>query len=115
MTVENSELNVDCDNASSGIFYLNNITSTTTISKLTITNALIGGQYVVYINNITPYALTINGRQSPLYVNVNFNTNVGKLNYPVAIMVKSETDFTNAILSFTWDGTNAYVACSAYG
>ena len=33
----------------------------------------------------------------------------------MVLMVKSGTDFTNANLSFTYDGTNAYVACSAYG
>jgi hypothetical protein len=112
VTVSGSELTIDCDNASSGIFNLT-IDSSATISKLIITNALIGGQYVVYINTL--YTLTINGRQSPLYVDVNSITNVGKLNYPVAIRVQQGTEFSNAILSFTWDGTNAYVACSAYG
>ena len=115
------ELTVPCDNASSGIFILNyninNINSDTIISKIYITNALIGGQYVVYINNTTQYALTINGRtSSPPLVYVNSSSaNIGKLNYPVAIMVKSGTDFVNAILSFTYDGSYAYVACSAYG
>ena len=37
------------------------------------------------------------------------------MNYPGAILVKSGSDFTNAILSFTYDGSYAYVACSAYG
>jgi len=114
VSVSGTELTIDCDNASSGIFNLT-INSSATISKLIITNALPGGQYVVYINNTTPHTLTINGRQSPLYVDVNSINNVGKLNYPVAIRVQQGTEFSNAILSFTYDGTNAYVACSAYG
>jgi hypothetical protein len=118
VNVVNSSLTVNCDSVSSGIFNLPTITSSTTISTVIITNPVVGGQYVVYINNSTQHTLTIKGRESPsLIVNVNSsNTNTGKLNYPVDIIVKTDTNyFSNAILSFTYDGSYVYVACSVYG
>jgi hypothetical protein len=43
------------------------------------------------------------------------STNVGKMNYPGAVMITGNTELSSGILSFTWDGMYAFVACSAYG
>jgi hypothetical protein len=122
-----NELNIDCAHASSGIFILNinYLPSPTIIRNLTILNPRIGGQYVVYIHNYTYLSFSINGRTTypPLYVNMSSSTgsssssssNVGKMNYPGAVMITGNTELSSGILSFTWDGMYAFVACSAYG
>jgi hypothetical protein len=128
VSINNSEeLIIECNNASSGINILNiyYLPSPTIIRNLTILNPRIGGQYVLYINNYYPYPLSINGRTTypPLNVNMSittggsssYSTNVGKMNYPGAVMITGNTELSSGILSFTWDGMYAFVACSAYG
>lgn len=118
----NGVLNIDCDNASNGLFSIDcdnpisSITANTTINSLKISNPVIGGQYVVYITNTSQFELSIMGRAN-LTVTVNNGiTNFGKLNYPVTILVKGGTGYSsNAILSFTYDGSYVYVACTQYG
>jgi hypothetical protein len=125
----NNELNVDCAHASSGIFILNiyggMFPYSTIIRNLNILNPRIGGQYVVYIHNHSSLSFSINGRTTypPLYVNMSSSngssssssTNIGRMNYPGAVMITGNTELSSAILSFTWDGAYAFVACSAYG
>lgn len=125
VSVLNNVLNIDCDNASNGLFSIDYdnaiITANTTINSLKISNPVIGGQYVVYITNTSSqFELSIMGRTSstPLTVTVNNDiNNIGKLNYPVTILVRGGgvNYFSNAILSFTYDGSHVYVACSQYG
>jgi hypothetical protein len=124
-----SDLNVDCAHASSGIFILNiyggMFPYSPTINNLNILNPRIGGQYVVYIHNHSSLSFSINGRTTypPLYVNMSSSngssssssTNIGRMNYPGAVMITGNTELSSAILSFTWDGAYAFVACSAYG
>jgi outer membrane protein assembly factor BamB len=121
-----NELYIDCLNLSNGIFSLTP-TAATTIRKLKIANPRAGGQYVIYItNNSTLYELSISGRTptttntqklSVIVVNnTTTNNDVGRLNYPVSIVVKGGAEnSSNAILSFTYDGTYVYVACTSYG
>ena len=123
-------LNIECAHASSGICSFNQILSPTIINSLNILNPLIGGQYVVYINNNSSYSFSINGRTTwpSLSVTVtiyppssssssSYSTysGVGRMNYPGAVTITGGTELTSAILSVTWDGINAFVACSAYG
>lgn len=116
VSVLNNVLNIDCDNASNGLFAISSIAASTTINSLKISNPVIGGQYVVYITNTSSqFELSIMGRAN-LTVTVNNGINIGKLNYPVTILVRGggANYFSNAILSFTYDGSNVYVACSQY-
>jgi hypothetical protein len=122
------ELNIECAHASSGIFSFNQEynSSPTIINSLKILNPRIGGQYVVYINNNSQNSFSINGRTTwpSLSVTVTIYSSsdsyssysgVGRMNYPGAVTITGYTELSSAILSVTWDGTNAFVACSAYG
>jgi hypothetical protein len=107
-------LDVSCSSFSNGIFnYYVNLTSVdVSINALNVLNPLVGGQYVVYIYNPGTRTLGISGK-GIMTAYINGVSTTPKLNYPAQVSVNSTS--TNAILSFTYDGSFVYIACSPYG
>jgi hypothetical protein len=110
-----NSLDISCNGFSNGIFkYYPTLASDLSINQLRISSPLVGGQYVVYIYNATN-TLYINTSKTsgPLTAFVNNISTPIKSNYPTTVPVNSST--TNAILSFTYDGSFVYVSCTNYG
>jgi len=93
---------INCGSVSANIF---NITMTTNITGLNITNPVIGGQYTVYItggaSNYTISSTLTSG--SSKNVKTNFTS-------PVTITATTG----RGLMTFTYDGSYYYVACTAY-
>jgi hypothetical protein len=99
-----TRLYIDCNNCSTGIFIKGGITGT--ISSVSITNAVTGGQYVIYIQAAAG-GITINSSGlTPVGA-----TYTNKTNYTSNVVLAVNQE---AIMTITTSGNTNFISCTQY-